>query len=390
MIFHMRRRALLHASWGACSAQLVLVPIDMRRDVPSQTTCFVTAKQGFPSLGTIAGLNSRFSLCENRRQLWTQPSDAGTPLRQASMERTAIVVRTYAPTKAAKSRILSWVEELEPFGADVWVSVDTTRLLGRQTYSQFKGVPELRVHAYSQEELLARYPSLAEACTMLPQGICSCVGNGNKSIAWGFHCECILCWWAKYGEKYDFVWVLEDDVGCDGNLGEMFACYAEHDLLLGQADLITKANPKPNLEMVQAFGETYRGLSPQQVRYPPFEHLQQGWNWYYSATPTYLHAFCDAGSHARVVSPEFVQRLSRSLLEALERWASSGRNAWSEEMTPTVCMAEGLVFRPIRDEHIGAPFKWDGRLSLEDWESCLRQASDRGTRRQLLYHALKF
>lgn len=283
--------------------------------------------------------------------------------------RIVVVIRTYAPTDAAVRRIASCVTELKPCGIDVWASVDETRTHGKQALSRLQSVPGLLIHSYDQEEVLRRYPAILEACAMLPAGISDCISRSGRSIAWGFHCECILCWWVDHGAKYDFVWVLEDDVGCDGSLAELLACYGNN-----EGDLISQWRARTR------------------HRDPPFGPREAGWNWAYSATPGYLRAAhgTSLGSHTPLYSPEMVQRMSRELLEALQRWASAGRSAWSEEMTPTVCMMEGLRFGELQPQHIGTPCSWNGRVSAALWAELSREPPKPGRSCGRLYHALKF
>ena len=59
------------------------------------------------------------------------------------------------------------------------------------------------------------------------------------------YCECVHVWRASLAEPmlYDFVWVLEDDVGFSGNLSDLVFAYAndESDLVTGSH--ITKPMP---------------------------------------------------------------------------------------------------------------------------------------------------
>ena len=54
--------------------------------------------------------------------------------------------------------------------------------------------------------------------------------------------------------------------------------------------------------------------------------------------------------------------------------------------TPTLCRHLGLTATSLRDEHLGDPFAFDGRVTEEEWERLCKLPSQRGR----LFHALKF
>ena len=63
--------------------------------------------------------------------------------------------------------------------------------------------------------------------------------------------------------------------------------------------------------------------------------------------------------------------------------------AWSEQSIPTICRATpGVTTAALRPGHVGAPFRWDGRVSELEWAR-LRGGRSARTKGKL-YHALKF
>ena len=104
------------------------------------------------------------------------------------------------------------------------------------------------------------------------------------------------------------------------------------------------------------------------------------WMWIDCATPSFLAAYGEVRSCVHV----HACRLSTRLLRALHDASSIGRIGYGEMAVSTVCVGEGLVWRPLRTEHIGKPFCPEECMKQEAFELEERLPSRK------LFHALKW
>ena len=156
---------------------------------------------------------------------------------------------------------------------------------------------------------------------------------------------------------FDFLWVLEDDVGATGDLiADVFAAYGDE-----RADLLTARCANVTADWKNANGG-------------PWMYADVASDAFLGAIPV----------EKRVRSAEHVQRFSRALLDELRR--CSHLTAWSEMGVPSLCEHFGLRRATLRPEHVGRVYCFDGRLSRDEWQ---RLREDEGSRGKL-WHALKF
>lgn len=314
-------------------------------------------------------------------------SDASTS--EGPLSRTAVLIRTHNPTVIMLDRIRQWEQSTAKAGcAQFCVSVDTTHPPGRQAADKLIDLliwPKSTVHAYCGRRISEEFPVLEAQCLARVEagshGAWRRWGGATRqpgepmlpaSLAWGFHAEAVNLWvccgaesWQWHESTWDFLWVLEDDVGCAGDLvADCLAAYADDDA----SDLIG-ATPEP----VFRLGRRGRALDSR-------------WCWAHTGSDAFLARVARAD---RLKAAEHVQRFSRGLLKAMYDLASDRDApvaAWSEMGTPSICRHLGLKSTALRDEHVGRPFAFDGRVSEEEWERLRKLPSERGR----LFHALKF
>ena len=320
--------------------------------------------------------------------------------QKMSKKKQVVICRCHDPSPAAAQRVARWAAGCESFGVDFIVSLDNTHAFRespaerrskkrkrevatsdgnfrcgashisppivsptyrlQRAFAAEQGLTKkVVIHRYTEEELLKSFPQLKDLQRYLIEDlkVREMVSRQN-TLAWGFHVEALALWWQKKCGKhdYDYVWVLEDDVGITTCISTLLESYENED-----ADLITD------------------GIK------------QNSTDWYWKEVHT-QNFFAEVGceNKKKVVSKEHVQRLSCKLMEklcflSLER----GVHCWSEAFTSTVghCTKEMRVvgFQP---QHLGDPFKWNGRVSREEWEKILAEENESTDPK--LYHALKF
>jgi len=306
------------------------------------------------------------------------PSRCAEPSRTEPLHRTAVLVRSHNPHECGYARIKEYAASSASSGCTFCVSVDISQAPGRQAASRLQAeLGANAVHTYSEATLRKSYPVLAAECTQRADAGSKQLwrrwGNPVRegqhcapaSLAWGFHLEAINLWAQRqHGEAFDFVWILEDDVGFSGDLcRDLCAAYTAD-----ASDLIT--------------AEYSPVFAPLPTR---SRKLVSRWCWQQTASDAFLALVGQADRHK---GPEHVQRFSRRYLDRLHELASGrepGRmTAWSEMGAPSLCLHLGLTVGRFDACHVGTPFSFNGRVSPEEWEALKKQGHGK------LYHALKF
>ena len=205
------------------------------------------------------------------------------------------------------------------------------------------GIRRVHVHRYTEDDLLLRFPQLKSLRQHLIENMkVHEVSSGKVSLAWGFHVEALLLWWRNVSQRhsskakgtskrppYDFVWIVEDDVGvAGGSLSDLIKMYMHC-----HADLLT------------------RDILP----------VESGWYWQNVHTG---ENFLSAVNNATYTNREHVQRFSANMFAVLDRLACEGISSWSEMHVPSVarCVRHCLSSAEINSCNIGSVYKWDGRI----------------------------
>ncbi|CAD7933057.1 unnamed protein product [Amoebophrya sp. A25] len=239
------------------------------------------------------------------------------------------------------------------------------------------------IHTYNCHDLEHKlYPGWTELRKHVNQQQITIPGPSKCTAwAWGLHNECVLeaVRW-KVGRKimgsmittsadmeksssmgstaeqlplttaldhYDYIWVLEDDVGFSGSDIAQTVIAGHID---DHSDLLSKW----------------------------YEGPWAGWVWQFTTTGEFYRRTGRDFYLNSVVAPEFVQRFSKRLLREIADWSTSGAIAWSELSTPTICfMKPELRCGELRSDVIGDIFVWNGKVTEDDWETiCLRDNTE--------------
>lgn len=323
-----------------------------------------------------------------------------------------VVCRCHDPSPAAAQRLLLWASDCAAANIDFTVSLDNTKAWNqtpmerrsrkrKHTMTSDKGcgtahtLPpavspthrllrlfaqkklKVRIHRYTENDLLSHFPALSSMQNYLmnDKKVFEMV-SGKCTLGWGFHVEALCLWWNwMKGGKYDYVWVFEDDVGVTQSIATLIRSYENDD-----SDLITGGA----------------------------ETMPSEWFW----KDVFSSNFdTTVGSH-KIISKEHVQRFSKALLKRLRVLTMDlGVTAWSEAFTSTVAHNDdNLKMSQFKNENLGDPYKWDGRIQKEEWDTIKRQEEveegeevEKGeeveeaedvkfakVKQPKLYHALKF
>ena len=305
-----------------------------------------------------------------------------TSWRPSEKARSAVLVRTHAPTPASIERILEWSRSAKAAGAMFAVSVDTTAPAGRKAaFALLSQLGDELVHTYDGDELANVYPVLERECRARVQagsrrqwqrwGACPREGASTPpppTLAWCFHTEAINLWAQRHDtDAFEACWVLEDDVGFTGDLLNDFCLHYDED----SADLIS-------LPTAAVFKQGRNGR-------PTLRDSE--WCWAFTGSDAFLQ---EVPPIERVKCGEHVQRFSRRFLDELHHQSSwKGMTAWSEMASPSLCRYAGFHIAEIRPEHIGHTFSFAGRISRAQW-SQLQGDDAEAANQAKLFHALKW
>ena len=161
----------------------------------------------------------------------TQPAEESCKPESYSLSRTAVMFRLHAPTQSMFNRVLEAFGAASAMGMTFVASVDCTLAPGKTIYHRLiDEIGSKHVHSYVETDMIASYPVLhamrervTEVCRKV-QWDWTLDSNGQlaRSLAWGFHAECISLWVQKQIREaarvekslpWDYLWVLEDDIG---------------------------------------------------------------------------------------------------------------------------------------------------------------------------------
>lgn len=267
------------------------------------------------AIHTVQALLAEWRQQQNRTSSTTSTSSS-------SSHKRLILIRSVSPTRHKVERIAKWAQEF-PAGT-VHISFDVTATLKYHAMH----APTLRAHnvtvfAYRESDLETAFPALTTNVTDPLRAWRHVRQRHWKSLAWGFHVEA-AAWWLQEGagipladpprannnttttatattDDDSVVWVVEDDVGVTGSLGQLLDHYDG------------PAHAHCNL-----------------VTGPPTP-LASDYHWAPATTPAFDALVPVA---RRVFSSEHVQRFTTRYLRLLGRLAQAGCTAWSEVTPP--------------------------------------------------------
>lgn len=221
---------------------------------------------------------------------------------------------------------------------------ERVRVLSFTSHDMERAYPSLRHPALEdyRRKHMWMMPALSHAWAYTAEALVVCgLGRENQQVTGGLRYDL---------EPQSHIWVFEHDCDYAGPIDELVHAYAHDD-----ADLVAK-------ELV------------------PQARIGTDWMWYGCATPSFLSRYgrCRSCAHVHAV------RISLRLLRKLHEAALAGEIGYGEMAIPTVCMGEGMLWRPLRDEHIGQPYDPQGHMDQASFEELESRRDGR------LYHALKY
>lgn len=294
------------------------------------------------------------------------PPDVRAALNGTNGGMAPLCVRVHRLTIAQAKRITSWTSALGRVDVLADVTLDagakavsllrtTLRdagMLGRVRFLEFTSA------MMEKEYLHLLHPSLQHYRQLHPWMLLA------MSHAWAYTAEGITITGLgrDAADEGKHTWIFEHDCDWAGDIADLITAYADD-----EADLIAKVL-RPRERAAQGGDGN-----------PDNETLDE-WMWYDCATPDFHRRYgaCRGTAHVHAA------RVSAKLLRALHQASRSGAIGYGEMALPTVCVGEGLIWRPLRPEHVGSAYSPEGHMPREAFE--LLQAA----RTNKLFHALKW
>lgn len=201
------------------------------------------------------------------------------------------------------------------------------------------------LYCITADEVFNKYSSLINT------GICR---NKYKQFYMNtFHIEHVLLCWKLLIKKYkfDYMWVVEQDIGFSGNINQLFK---EYDNI--SSDLISTNYSVNNL------------------------------GWYYCCTNNYMKYRKDKLNNTGYKTSEHIQRWSTKYIKKVYKLLNKNIHSQSEHASIEFLLFLKLTFHNINKKDIGYKYKWNSRVSKEEWIII----NNKSQYKNKLYHSLKF
>lgn len=207
---------------------------------------------------------------------------------------------------------------------------------------------KIKLITVSFKEILNKYPNMKKL-----KGNCSSF-RSSKLLLWISHTESIIIFYNKLKIKYNFIWIIEQDVGYVGNLYKFINMYKNN-----VNDLITFGVGKVNSK----------------------------WVWFNCATEQYLKRrqlfFKYNYGYA---NREYVQRWSKIYINKLKNDLKNSFHSQTEASSIELIYYHNLSYSTIPRKFIGYKFMAGKSLTEKQWINITKTNDNKNK----LFHPLKF
>lgn len=257
--------------------------------------------------------------------------------------KVGVVVRFSSATESQIKRYFEWELSL-PDNYDFWFIINPTD----ETVEYRKK----NTYYITMKRIYQQYPNLTEL--RLPNRCMKSDIPDDKFYMWISHTESIMQWYHYTKDKYDYVWILEQDLGVSGSLSVILDHYNE-----STSDFITYdvEEEKPNWPHFRCYSNKYMEWRAKYI-----------------------------DKDIMYSTREFIQRWSRNLFNTLDDQLRNGLHAISEASLIETTLFNNLTYELFDKKDIGYKFGWNKRVNKKEWESILKNPIHKNK----LYHALKF
>lgn len=301
----------------------------------------------------------------------------------------AIIWRCHNSTTNAINRIKKWAKEFQEkndIKSDIkyslHISMDVSE--GTKIYLETKRVfkdYDILFHSYSNQNMTKSYPILNEMLKRVPPYFF----HQSLSVAKGFHIESICLWWSWINNiaikiSYDYIWIIEDDIGITGGLLKTGSLYEF-------VDLYDKKNWKKR-------NDEYENNNPDLITYGKYQTFYHGTyydRWVYHDTVSNAYALLTHETE-QFYTQEHVQRFSARYLNLLHYYIKTHKiTAWSEQSSISIITSLKPHWRVgyIEYGNIGQ-YEVIKRINQTQFEKIQSIENNSSTNPIKLWHALKW
>lgn len=254
---------------------------------------------------------------------------------------SCIVIRVNHPSNKQIKRYLHWKKY---FPQNCHIFLLSTSYINNSLLN----ISKIKLVVVTFKEIFNYYPNIKHL-----KGNCSSFKT-PRLLLWVSHTESIIILYNKLKFKYNFVWIIEQDVGYVGNLFKFINMYRNDD-----SDLITfgvgKINPK--------------------------------WIWFNCATEQYLKRRREYFKYNYgYANRECVQRWSKKYINELQRDLYNNFHSQTETSSIELVFYHNLSYSTIPYKYIGYVYNAGKSLTENQWINITKTKDNKNK----LFHPLKF
>lgn len=257
--------------------------------------------------------------------------------------KTAIIIRAKYPTKSQILRYADWFSTIEN-------DYDFYIMLDEPLVRQYTDIPNFIYINYTV--VMDTYP---EIVNLRNRGNCKHRTFPDYFFyMWVSHTESILIWYNQLQYKYDYLWILEQDLGYSGKIGDFLRIFDNKtDDFIADKVLCSPKKYAHKFCRTEKYGE-------------------------FRAKHNKNNSLC--------YSDEFIQRWSKNLIDILNDQTRNGLHAISESSVAEAAIYNKLSYSTIPLQYHGIYFRWSRKIGPITWG----KINNNQTMLNKLYHALKF
>lgn len=253
---------------------------------------------------------------------------------------TCLVIRINNPTIQQLHRYSRW-RKMFPDYFHFYI-------LSMQSINSSFIISNIKVLVVTFNDIILSYPNIRKI-----KGSCATFKSPNL-LLWISHTESLILFSMKLKIKYDYMWIIEQDVGFVGNLFLFITKYR-----YSNRDLITYGKKK----------------------------IDNNWIWYKCATQKYiLRRNIFFNSKFGYKNTEYIQRWSKKYIKFMKIDLDNNYHSQTESSTIEIVYYHNLTYDLIPKHFIGSPMYAGKSLSKNSWKMIMENKNNENK----FFHPLKF
>lgn len=257
-------------------------------------------------------------------------------------QKYAYVIRIHILQKEQYQRFIQWRKEI-PNDYSCFIVMD---------FIQNVKIYNCNTIKINFQNVTEKYPNIIE----IPRIKCANIQKKqHRFFMWAFHVEPIYIWYEQYGKEFDYVWIIEQDIGFSGNMYDFLGYFEDNN-----SDLLSL-----NV-MIQ----------------------HKKWSSFNCATENYIeYREKMLGSNSICYqSNEYIQRWSKRLFYEIGKCLKKDYHRFSESFPIEVVIMSNLTYDTFPDKFKSDKLQYFSRVTKQLWKSYFTDPIYKNK----LIHGLKF